>query len=73
MSLLAVIESRVECPWFGSIDVDACLSCARLRSLQKRDGHEFISCAHRANGMESFMMHQAHPQRLGNILHQRRT
>lgn len=72
MPLLAVIESRVECPWNGSIDVDACLSCARLRSLQDRDGHEFVSCAHRTDRMESFLMYQAEPQRIGEIVHQRR-
>jgi hypothetical protein len=72
MPLLELTESRVQCPWSGSIDIDVCLSCPRLRSIRRRKGREFVHCAARTDRMESFLMYQAEPQRLGEILHQRR-
>lgn len=73
MPLLALIESTVQCPWVGPTDVDTCLSCPRFRSLHQEDGRNFVFCAHRTDRMESFLMSQATPARLGKILRYRRT
>jgi hypothetical protein len=72
MPLLELTESRVQCPWSGSVDFDMCLSCPRLRSIQRRNGSDFVSCVDRTDRMESFMVYQTAPARLGDILRYRR-
>jgi hypothetical protein len=73
MPLLAIAESRVQCPWSGSVDVDVCLSCPRLRSLRRSDDGTFVSCADRTDLMESFLIYGDAPDRLARIFRSRRT